>query len=65
MAAAGFAPLALGTETQGSIGCRASHAAIYAMKTSTGLPSRSGILPSSTTFDAPGILGSYFKMGHS
>ena len=54
--AAGFAPLALGTETQGSISCPASHAALYAMKPSTGLISRSGILPSSTTFDAPGIL---------
>lgn len=54
--AAGFAPLALGTETQGSISCPASHAALYAMKPSTGLLSRSGILPSSTTFDAPGIL---------
>ena len=55
--AAGFAPLALGTETQGSISCPASHSALYAMKPSTGLLSRSGILPSSTTFDAPGILG--------
>ena len=54
--AAGFAPLALGTETQGSISCPASHAALFAMKPSTGLLSRSGILPSSTTFDAPGIL---------
>ena len=55
--AAGFAPLALGTETQGSISWPASHAALYAIKPSTGLLSRSGILPSSTTFDAPGILG--------
>lgn len=55
--AAGFAPFALGTETQGSISCPASHAALYALKPSTGLLSRNGILPSSTTFDAPGILG--------
>ncbi|CAH0021083.1 unnamed protein product [Clonostachys rhizophaga] len=54
--AAGFAPLALGTETQGSISCPASFTALYGLKVSTGLLSRSGILPSSTTFDSPGIL---------
>ncbi|KAJ6079729.1 amidase family protein [Penicillium canescens] len=54
--AAGFAPLALGTETQGSISCPASFTALYGLKVSTGVLSRSGILPSSTTFDSPGIL---------
>lgn len=55
--AAGFSPLALGSETQGSISCPASFTAVYALKPSTGLVSRSGILPSSTTFDAPGMFG--------
>ena len=59
--AAGFAPLALGTETQGSISCPASHAASLCYETlhAVAIPewnTRSGILPSSTTFDAPGIL---------
>lgn len=54
--AAGFAPFALGTETQGSISCPASHASLFGFKPSTGLLSRDGVLPSSTTFDAPGIL---------
>lgn len=54
--AAGFAPLALGTETQGSISCPASHAALYGFKPSTGLISRNGVLPSSTSFDTPGFL---------
>ncbi|KAJ5415178.1 amidase family protein [Penicillium sp. CMV-2018d] len=54
--AAGFAPLALGTETQGSISCPASFTALYGLKVSTGVLSRSGILPSSTTFDSPGNL---------
>ena len=53
--AAGFSPLALGSETQGSISCPASFTALYALKPSTGLLSRSGLLPSSTTFDAPGM----------
>uniref|UniRef100_A0A0B7KBT1 Amidase domain-containing protein n=1 Tax=Bionectria ochroleuca TaxID=29856 RepID=A0A0B7KBT1_BIOOC len=47
---------ALGTETQGSISCPASFTALYGLKVSTGLLSRNGILPSSTTFDSPGIL---------
>ena len=55
--AAGFSPVALGSETQGSISCPASFTAVYALKPSTGLLSRSGILPSSTTFDAPGMFG--------
>lgn len=54
--AAGFAPFSLATETQGSISCPASFTALYGLKVSTGLLSRSGILPSSTTFDSPGIL---------
>lgn len=54
--AAGFTPLALGTETQGSISCPASFTALYGLKVSTGVLSRNGILPSSTTFDSPGIL---------
>ena len=55
--AAGFSPLTLGSETQGSISCPASFTAVYALKPSTGLLSRRGILPSSTTFDAPGMFG--------
>jgi amidase len=54
--AAGFAPVALGTETQGSISCPASFTALYGFKASTGLLSRTGILPASTTFDSAGVL---------
>ncbi|KAK2591840.1 hypothetical protein QQS21_010479 [Conoideocrella luteorostrata] len=53
---AGFTPLALRAETQGSISYPASFTTLYGLTTSTGLLSRSGILPSSTTFDSPGIL---------
>ncbi|KAH6710559.1 amidase signature domain-containing protein [Leptodontidium sp. MPI-SDFR-AT-0119] len=53
--AAGFAPVALGSETQGSISCPASFAALYGFKTSTRLLSRAGILPSSTSFDSPAV----------
>ena len=48
--AAGFAPFAFGTETQGSISCPASFTALYGLKVSTGLLSRTGILPSSTNY---------------
>ena len=44
-------------ETQGSISCPASFTAVYALKPSTGLLSRKGILPSSTAYDAPGMFG--------
>jgi Asp-tRNA(Asn)/Glu-tRNA(Gln) amidotransferase A subunit family amidase len=53
--ASGFAPLSLGTETQGSISCPASFASLYGLKLSGGLVSVHGILQSSP-FDSPGIL---------
>ncbi|KAH7324020.1 amidase signature domain-containing protein [Rhexocercosporidium sp. MPI-PUGE-AT-0058] len=61
---AGFAPVALGTEIQGSISCPASFIALYGFKTSTGLLSRAGILPSSTSFDSPGVFAK-ISMGYS
>lgn len=54
--AAGFGPIAFGSETQGSISCPASFTAIYGLKASGGLVSRFGILPSTSSFDSPGIL---------
>ncbi|KAH8593089.1 amidase signature domain-containing protein [Bisporella sp. PMI_857] len=53
--ASGFAPLALGTEASGSLSCPASFTSLYTLRPSTGLFSRGGILPISSTFDTPGI----------
>ena len=53
--AAGFGPIAFGSETQGSISCPASFTAIYGLKASGGLVSRFGILPSTSSLDSPGI----------
>lgn len=54
--AAAFAPLALGTETRGSISCSASAIVLHGPKVFTGALSRSGNLPTATTFDSPGVL---------
>lgn len=54
--AAGFSPLALGTDTTGSVTCPASFNALYGLRPTKGLLSCKGILPTTTTFDTPGIL---------
>ncbi len=52
--AAGMVPLALGTETNGSLVCPASSNGIVAIKPTVGLVSRSGIVPISHSQDTAG-----------
>jgi amidase len=54
---AGFGPVALGTETDGSIICPGSRAALYGIKPTVGLVSRAGLIPIAHTLDTvPSIL---------
>jgi Asp-tRNA(Asn)/Glu-tRNA(Gln) amidotransferase A subunit family amidase len=52
--AAGMAPLAIGTQTNGSVIRPASFCGIYGMKPSKGLVSRAGVLPLSAAVDTVG-----------
>src|ERR1700691_3323932 len=52
--AAGLAPLAIGTETDGSIVSPANSCGIVGLKPTLGLVSRSGIVPISSAEDTPG-----------
>ena len=52
--ASNFAPVALGTETSGSILSPSSLNSIVGMKPTVGMISRSGIIPISSTFDTSG-----------
>lgn len=52
--AAGFTPLAIGTETSGSIVCPAAHNSVVGLKPSLGLISRSGIIPIAHSQDTAG-----------
>jgi amidase len=52
--AAGIVPLAIGTETDGSIVCPSSACGIVGIKPTTGLVSRSGIVPVSLAQDTAG-----------
>lgn len=54
--AAGLAPLAVGTETDGSIVCPASACGVVGIKPTLGLVSRSGIVPISPEQDTAGPL---------
>lgn len=53
-AAANLCAFAIGTETDGSITCPSSVAALVGLKPTVGLLSRSGIIPISHTQDTPG-----------
>jgi amidase len=53
---AGFAPVSFGTDTTGSVSCPAAFNSLYGLRPSLGLLSRTGILPTSTSFDTPGLL---------
>lgn len=55
--AAGFAPLAIGGETQNSIQTPASYSSVVGYKPSLGALTRAGIMPLVPTQDAPGFLG--------
>jgi amidase len=52
--AAGLAPLAVGTETDGSITCPASLNGVVGLKPTVGNVSRVGVVPISTSQDSPG-----------
>jgi amidase len=52
--AAGYAPAAIGTETDGSITCPAAVNGIVGLKPTVGLISRTGVVPISVTQDTPG-----------
>jgi amidase len=52
--AAGFAAAAIGTETDGSIGCPAAMNGLVGLKPTVGLVSRNGIVPISHTQDTAG-----------
>ncbi|HEY6643292.1 amidase [Povalibacter sp.] len=52
--AAWFAPLALGTDTGGSLRSPSSVNGVYGLKPTTGLLSRTGIIPTCYSFDAAG-----------
>ncbi|KAK3349075.1 amidase signature domain-containing protein [Lasiosphaeria hispida] len=52
--AAGFSPLAMGTETIGSIITPASRAALYALKPTTGIQDATGLYTLTDFFDSPG-----------
>lgn len=52
--AAGLAPLAVGTETDGSILCPAALCGVVGIKPTVGLVSRSGVIPIADSQDTPG-----------
>ena len=54
--AAGFAPLSIGTETDGSLVQPATRAALYGMKATPGSVNTAGIQPISPAFDSVGGL---------
>jgi amidase len=56
-AAANLAAITIGTETDGSITCPSSVAALVGLKPTVGLLSRSGIIPISHTQDTAGPMG--------
>ncbi|KAI1453883.1 putative glutamyl-tRNA amidotransferase subunit A [Annulohypoxylon moriforme] len=51
---AGYAPVAIGAETDGSLICPAGRAALYTIKPSIGVVSQDGIVPISSNFDSAG-----------
>ncbi len=54
--AAGYGPLAIGTETDGSITCPASLNGVAGLKPTVGAVSRDGVVPISHSQDSPGPL---------
>lgn len=52
--AAGYAPLSIGTETDGSLICPAGRASVYTIKPTIGLISQKGLIPVSHTMDSAG-----------
>lgn len=56
-----FVPIALGTETDGSITCPASVNGVYAIKPSMGQVSRAGVVPLSSSQDSVGPMAHSLK----
>ncbi len=54
--AARFAPLAIGTDTMGSVRIPAAYCGVTGLKPTAGLVSRTGVMPLSSTLDSVGIL---------
>jgi len=54
--AAGFAPIAIGGETQNSVQTPANYSSVVGLKPSVGAVSRVGIIPLVPSQDAPGVL---------
>lgn len=52
--AAGYTPLSVGTETDGSLVCPAGRASVYTIKPTIGLVSQKGLIPVSHTMDSAG-----------
>ncbi|KAF2833888.1 amidase signature enzyme [Ophiobolus disseminans] len=52
--AAGFAPISIGGETDGSLNMPATRAALYTIKPTVGIVSRAGLIPVSPFCDSPG-----------
>ena len=59
--AAGFAPISIGTETNGSITCPAKVNGVVGMRPTLGLVSRSGIIPISHAQDTAGPIAQHVK----
>jgi len=55
--AAGYAPLAIGTETDGSIVCPASLNGVVGLKPTVGVVSQERVVPVSASQDSPGPMG--------
>jgi amidase len=54
--AAGFAPIAIGSETQNSIQTPACYSSVVGLKPSVGMVSRAGVVPLVPSQDSPGLL---------
>jgi amidase len=55
--AAGIVPVALGTETNGSVMCPAAVNGVVGIKPTVGITSRSGVIPISSSQDSVGVFG--------